>query len=67
MAESFLWIAGEVWLNHVAQDERRGRTVALYGMVAGGGFALGPLLLAVALTLVTRYYAMQILQSFLTL
>ena len=45
-AESFMWIAGEVWLNHVAQDERRGRTVALYGMVAGGGFALGPLLLA---------------------
>ena len=45
-AESFMWIAGEVWLNHVAQDERRGRTVALYGMVAGGGFAIGPLLLA---------------------
>jgi MFS family permease len=46
IAESFMWIAGEAWLNHVAEDERRGRTVALYGMVAGGGFALGPLLLA---------------------
>jgi MFS family permease len=46
IAESFMWIAGEAWLNHVAQDERRGRTVALYGMAAGGGFALGPLLLA---------------------
>lgn len=45
-AESFMWIAGEAWLNHVAEDTRRGRTVALYGMVAGGGFALGPLLLA---------------------
>ena len=41
-----MWIAGEAWLNHVAEDERRGRTVALYGMAAGGGFALGPLLLA---------------------
>lgn len=46
IAESFMWIAGEAWLNHVAQDEHRGRTVALYGMAAGGGFALGPLLLA---------------------
>jgi len=46
VAESFMWIAGEAWLNHVAEDERRGRTVALFGMVAGGGFALGPLLLA---------------------
>jgi MFS family permease len=46
IAESFMWIAGEAWLNHVAGDERRGRTVALYGMAAGGGFALGPLLLA---------------------
>jgi len=44
-AESFMWIAGEAWLNHVAEDERRGRTVALYGMAAGVGFALGPLLL----------------------
>ncbi len=46
MSESFMWIAGEAWLNHVAEDKRRGRTVALYGMAAGGGFALGPLLLA---------------------
>jgi MFS family permease len=46
IAESFMWIAGEAWLNHVAEDARRGRTVALYGMAAGGGFALGPLLLA---------------------
>lgn len=46
LAESFMWIAGEAWLNHVAEEERRGRTVALYGMAAGGGFALGPLLLA---------------------
>ena len=46
VAESFMWIAGEAWLNHVAEDTRRGRTVALYGMAAGGGFALGPLLLA---------------------
>ena len=46
LAESFMWIAGEAWLNHVAEEERRGRTVALYGMAAGGGFAIGPLLLA---------------------
>ncbi len=47
-AESVLWIAGEAWLNHVAEDERRGRTVALFGMAAGAGFAVGPLLLAAA-------------------
>lgn len=46
LSESFMWIAGEVWLNHVAEDARRGRTVALYGMAAGSGFAIGPLLLA---------------------
>jgi len=46
LAESFMWIAGEAWLNHVAEEHRRGRTVAFYGMAAGGGFALGPLLLA---------------------
>ncbi len=46
MAESFLWIAGEAWLNHVAEEHRRGRTVALYGMTVGAGFAVGPLLLA---------------------
>lgn len=46
VAESFLWIAGEAWVNHVAEDERRGQTVALYGMAAATGFALGPFLLS---------------------
>ena len=46
VSESFLWIAGEAWLNHVAEEERRGRTVALFGMAAAAGFAVGPLLLA---------------------
>lgn len=42
----FLWIAGEAWVNHTAEDVTRGRVLAVYGMAAAGGFAFGPLLLA---------------------
>ena len=46
IAASFIWIGGEVWINHMAEEGSRGRTVALYGMAVGGGFAVGPFLLA---------------------
>ena len=46
MAASFLWIAGEAWVNHAAADTHRGRIIALFGVVVSAGFALGPLILS---------------------
>jgi len=40
-----MWIAGETWINEIAEDESRGRTMALYGMALGVGSAIGPLVL----------------------
>jgi len=46
VAMSFLWIAGEAWVNHMAPEHSRGRTIALYGVVTATGYSLGPLVLA---------------------
>ena len=46
MAASFLWIAGEAWVNHSATETHRGRTIAIFGIVVSAGFALGPLILS---------------------
>ena len=46
MAASFLWIAGEAWVNHAAAETHRGRIIALFGIVVSAGFALGPLILS---------------------
>ena len=46
IAASFLWIAGEAWVNHAAQDSHRGRTIAVFGVVVSAGFALGPAILS---------------------
>ena len=46
MAASFLWIAGEAWMNHAAAESRRGRIIAVFGVVVSAGFALGPLILS---------------------
>lgn len=40
-----LFVAGETWINELAEEATRGRTMGLYAMVASGGFALGPMLL----------------------
>lgn len=40
-----LFVAGETWINELAEEATRGRTMGLYAMVVAGGFALGPLLL----------------------
>ncbi len=45
-ANAFLWIAGEVWVNEIAEERSRGRIVGLYSAALAGGFALGPLVLA---------------------
>ena len=46
MATSFLWIAGEAWVNHEAPETHRGRIIAIFGIVASAGFALGPMILS---------------------
>lgn len=40
-----LFVAGETWINEIAEELSRGRTMGIYAMVVAGGFALGPLLL----------------------
>ncbi len=40
-----LFVAGETWINELAEEATRGQTMGLYAMVVSGGFALGPLLL----------------------
>ncbi|HEY5700746.1 MAG TPA: MFS transporter, partial [Gammaproteobacteria bacterium] len=42
-----LFVAGETWINEIADESSRGRTMGIYAMVVAGGFALGPLLLPV--------------------
>lgn len=46
VAGAMLWITGEAWVNQVAEENRRGRVLALYSMALGSGGAIGPLLLA---------------------
>ena len=46
IAASFLWIAGEAWVNHAAQESHRGRIIAVFGVVVSAGFALGPTILS---------------------
>ena len=40
-----MWIAGETWINEIAEEKNRGRTMALYGMALGFGSAIGPTVL----------------------
>lgn len=40
-----MWIAGETWINQIAEEKSRGRTMALYGMALGLGSAIGPTVL----------------------
>ena len=47
MAASFLWIAGEAWVNHAAAETHRGRIIAIFGVVVSAGFALGPMILSI--------------------
>ena len=45
-ANAFLWIAGEAWINAMAEERTRGRVVGLYATALSAGFTLGPLILA---------------------
>ena len=42
-----MWIAGETWINQIAEEKSRGRTMALYGMALGLGSAIGPTVLTI--------------------
>lgn len=39
---SLLFIAGETWINHIAKEDARGRTVGMFGFLWSAGFAIGP-------------------------
>ena len=40
-----VFTAGDVWLNQLAEEKKRGMTLAVAGVFQHGGFALGPLLI----------------------
>lgn len=42
-----LYVIGEAWVNAIAGEEKRGRTIALYTTVMGAAFAAGPALVPV--------------------
>ncbi len=41
-----LWICSETWINQIAEEERRGRLVALYGIAGSVGMAFGAFVLS---------------------
>lgn len=44
-AEGVIFVAAETWLNEIADDRYRGRTIGIYGTMLAGGLACGPLLI----------------------
>jgi len=47
LSAELVWTAGDVWINQLATDEKRGRIIGITGFFQHGGFAVGPLLLGV--------------------
>jgi MFS family permease len=43
LGTELVFIAGDIWINQLAEDRTRGRLIGVYGMFLHGGFALGPL------------------------
>jgi MFS family permease len=43
LCEELVFIAGDIWINQLAEDRTRGRLIGVYGMFLHGGFAVGPL------------------------
>ena len=46
LALAIPWVLGETWINLVTKPEWRARATAVYGAAIAGGFAVGPLVLA---------------------
>lgn len=47
LSAELVWTAGDVWINQLAPEEKRGRIIGITGFFQHGGFAVGPLLLGV--------------------
>ena len=45
LGAELVFIAGDIWINQLAEDRTRGRLIGLYGIFISGGFALGPIAL----------------------
>jgi MFS family permease len=43
LGTELVFIAGDIWINQLAEERTRGRLIGVYGMFLHGGFALGPL------------------------
>ena len=41
------WVVSEIWMNTVVEESKRGRVMAVYGIMVAGGMALGPAVLQV--------------------
>ncbi len=46
VTQAGLFMAAETWINTVATETSRGRVLGIYTAVLGGGFALGPMIVA---------------------
>jgi MFS family permease len=46
IGSGILWICSETWINQLAEEHRRGRIVALYGIAGSLGLVLGALVLS---------------------
>ena len=47
LSAELAFTAGDVWINQLADERRRGRLIGVAGMFQHGGFGLGPVLLVV--------------------
>ena len=45
LGAELVFIAGDIWINQLAEDRTRGRLIGLHGIFMSGGFALGPIAL----------------------
>jgi MFS family permease len=43
LGTELVFIAGDIWINQLADERTRGRLIGVYGMFLHGGFAVGPL------------------------
>ena len=43
LGTELVFIAGDIWINQLAEERTRGRLIGVYGMFLHGGFAVGPL------------------------
>ena len=42
LCEELVFIAGDIWINELASEKRRGRLIGVYGLFLHGGFLVGP-------------------------